>query len=123
MRSRAILAQIYSVIHDKRSAARQRQFRQPSQILISPSVLLAVEAAVTVETIGDFTLKGRSPPDGSLQCHCRCTFRSHYVRLTARLTQRLFQLVLEPHDGRALVPIPKTSTSPRETSTLSWWIV
>ena len=27
------------------------------------------------------------------------------------------------HDGRALVPIPKRSTSPRATSTLQWWIV
>jgi len=30
----------------------------------------------------------------------------------------LFRLVLESHDGRALVPIPKRSTSPRATSTL-----
>jgi hypothetical protein len=35
----------------------------------------------------------------------------------------LFHLVLESHDGRALVPIPKRSTSPRATSTLWWWIV
>ena len=40
-----------------------------------------------------------------------------YVRLdlpfvTARPTKRLFRLVLESHDGRALVPIPKRSASP-----------
>jgi hypothetical protein len=28
----------------------------------------------------------------------------------------LFRLVLESHDGRALVPIPERSTSPRATS-------
>ena len=37
---------------------------------------------------------------------------------TARPTERLFYLVLEPHDGRALVPIPERSTSLRATSTL-----
>src|SRR6266576_6265869 len=42
---------------------------------------------------------------------------------TARPPQRLFRLVFESHDGRALVPIPKRSTSPRATSTLWWWIV
>jgi len=45
------------------------------------------------------------------------------VALTARPTQRLFHLVFEPHDGRALVPIPKRSASPRATSTMQWWIV
>jgi adenylate cyclase len=35
---------------------------QPGQILISPRVLLAVENAVTVETIGDFSLKGIRRP-------------------------------------------------------------
>jgi hypothetical protein len=35
----------------------------------------------------------------------------------------LFYLVFESHDGRALVSIPKRSTSPRATSTLRWWIV
>jgi hypothetical protein len=29
----------------------------------------------------------------------------------------LFHLVFESHDGRALVPIPKRSASPRATST------
>jgi hypothetical protein len=28
------------------------------------------------------------------------------------LRQRLFYLILESHDGRAVVPIPKRSTSP-----------
>jgi len=37
--------------------------------------------------------------------------------------KRLFHLVLESHDGRALVPIPKRSASPWATSTLQWWIV
>ena len=32
--------------------------------------------------------------------------------LTARPSKRLFHLVFESHDGRALVPIPKRSTSP-----------
>jgi hypothetical protein len=36
---------------------------------------------------------------------------------TARPRQRLFRLVFESHTGRALVPIPKRSTSPRATST------
>src|SRR6185436_18386394 len=40
----------------------------------------------------------------------------------ARPTLRLFHLVLESHDGRALVPIPKRSTSPRATSTLQRWV-
>ena len=35
---------------------------KPGQILISPRVLLAVEDAVTVESVGDFTLKGISRP-------------------------------------------------------------
>jgi hypothetical protein len=40
----------------------------------------------------------------------------------ARPTQRSFRLVLESHDGRALVPIPERSTSPRATSTLQRWV-
>jgi transposase len=39
------------------------------------------------------------------------------VQLTARPPKRLFRPVLESHDGRAQVPIPKRSTSPRATST------
>ena len=39
------------------------------------------------------------------------------VRLTARPPNRLFYLVLESHDGRALVPIPKRSASPRDVDT------
>jgi class 3 adenylate cyclase/putative methionine-R-sulfoxide reductase with GAF domain len=35
---------------------------KPSQILISPRVLMAVEDAVTVEPVGDFTLKGIRRP-------------------------------------------------------------
>ena len=35
---------------------------KPGQILISPRVLMAVEDAVTVEFVGDFTLKGISRP-------------------------------------------------------------
>jgi len=35
---------------------------RPGQILISPRVLVAVESAVTVETIGDFALKGIRRP-------------------------------------------------------------
>ena len=35
---------------------------QPGQILISPRVLLAVESAVTVESVGDFELKGIRRP-------------------------------------------------------------
>jgi hypothetical protein len=44
-------------------------------------------------------------------------------RETARPLQRLFRVVFESHAGRALVPIPKRSKSPRATSTLQWWIV
>jgi len=43
------------------------------------------------------------------------------VRVTARPPQRLFHLVFESYDGRALVPIPKRSTSPRAASTLHGW--
>jgi hypothetical protein len=47
---------------------------------------------------------------------------SSYVRLdqpffNGKPINRLFRLVLESHDGRAPVPIPKRSTSPRATST------
>src|SRR6516164_11463307 len=45
---------------------------------------------------------------------------SSHVRLdlpTARPPNRLFHLVFGSHDGRALVPIPKRSTSPRVTLT------
>ena len=35
---------------------------QPGQILVSPRVLIAVENSVTVETAGEFTLKGISRP-------------------------------------------------------------
>src|SRR5512143_1546478 len=41
--------------------------------------------------------------------------------IAARPTQRLFHPVLEPHAGRALVPIPQRSASPWATSTLYWW--
>src|ERR1700750_3306233 len=44
------------------------------------------------------------------------------VNLTVRPPKRSLHLVLESHDGRALVPIPKRSTSPWATSTLSSWI-
>jgi hypothetical protein len=37
--------------------------------------------------------------------------------LMARPSQRSLHLVLGSHDGRALVPIPKRSASPRVTST------
>ena len=40
------------------------------------------------------------------------------VRTDGKAAQRLFHLVFESHDGRARVPIPKRSTSPRATSTL-----
>jgi len=33
-------------------------------------------------------------------------------------SNRLFRLVFESHDARALMPIPKRSTSPRVTSTI-----
>src|SRR5512136_1408932 len=36
-------------------------------------------------------------------------------QLSARPPLRSFHLVFEPHDGRALAPIPKRSTSPRVT--------
>jgi hypothetical protein len=45
-----------------------------------------------------------------------------YRRLTARPPERLFHLVFESHSGRALVPSPKRSASPRATSTLQWRI-
>jgi class 3 adenylate cyclase len=43
-------------------AARLCDEAKPGQILISPRVLMAVEDAVTVEPVGDFTLKGISRP-------------------------------------------------------------
>ena len=45
-----------------------------------------------------------------------------YRRLMARPPERLFHLVFESHSGRALVPSPKRSASPRATSTLQWRI-
>jgi len=42
---------------------------------------------------------------------------------TARPRQRLVRPVLEPHDGAALVPTPKRSTSPRATSAPWSWTV
>jgi hypothetical protein len=42
--------------------------------------------------------------------------------LTARSPKRLFHLVFESHDGRALVPSPKRSESPRATLTPEWWM-
>src|SRR6478735_5901633 len=44
------------------------------------------------------------------------------VQLTVRPPNRLYRLVLGSHDGTALVPIPKRSTSPRVTSTLKRWM-
>jgi hypothetical protein len=38
------------------------------------------------------------------------------VILTVRPSLRLFHLILEPHDGRALVPIPKRSASDIDTA-------
>jgi len=38
-----------------------------------------------------------------------------YLSLAVRPRNRLFHLVFESHDGRALVPIPKRSASPRAT--------
>src|SRR6516225_7669990 len=46
--------------------------------------------------------------------------RQYRVRLdlpTARPPKRSFHLVFESHDGRACVPIPERSTSPRVTLT------
>ena len=37
-------------------------------------------------------------------------------QLSVRPPLRSFHLVLEPHDGRALAPIPERSTSPQVTS-------
>ena len=45
-----------------------------------------------------------------------------YRHLMARPPKRLFHLVFESHSGRALVPSPKRSASPRATSTLQWRI-
>ena len=41
---------------------------------------------------------------------------------TARPPIRLFHLVFESHSGRAFVPIPKRSASPRVTPTPQSWI-
>jgi hypothetical protein len=41
---------------------------KPGQILISPRVPQAVEKVVTVEHVGDFTLKGIRRPMFGLQC-------------------------------------------------------
>jgi len=51
---------------------------------------------------------------------------SSRVRLdlpTARPPERSFHLVVESHDGRAYVPIPERSTSPRVTLTPLPWTV
>ena len=43
-------------------------------------------------------------------------------RSRASPIKRLFHLVFESHTGRAVVPIPKRSASPRVISTPQWWI-
>ena len=43
-------------------ASRLRDEAKPGQILISPRVFMAVEDAVTVEPVGEFTLKGIGHP-------------------------------------------------------------
>jgi class 3 adenylate cyclase len=43
-------------------ASRLSDEAKPGQILISPRVMMAVEDAVTVEPVGDFTLKGIGRP-------------------------------------------------------------
>jgi class 3 adenylate cyclase len=43
-------------------ASRMCDEAKPGQILITPRVLLAIESAVTVETVGDFELKGIRRP-------------------------------------------------------------
>jgi hypothetical protein len=46
-----------------------------------------------------------------------------YTDDKAKADPKMVPLVFEPHDGRALVPIPKRSASPWATSIPSWWIV
>ena len=48
---------------------------KPGQILISPRVLMAVEKDVTVEPVGEFTLKGIRRPMSELQCAVGLTFK------------------------------------------------
>src|SRR5580658_8237079 len=43
-------------------------------------------------------------------------------RSRASPIKRLFHLFFESHTGRAAVPIPKRSASPRVISTPQWWI-
>ena len=45
-----------------RASSRLCDEAKPGQILISPRVLMAVDDAVTVEPVGEFTLKGIRRP-------------------------------------------------------------
>ena len=40
--------------------------------------------------------------------------------LDGKADPKIVPLILESHTGRAIVPIPKRSTSPQATSTLEW---
>jgi class 3 adenylate cyclase len=55
---------------------------KPGQILINPRVLMAVEDAVTVEPVGEFTLKGIRRPLAALQC------AGHHFSVTTSGIQR-----------------------------------
>src|SRR4029450_4324378 len=69
------------------------------------------------------TQQGKDGPRGTMDevsSHVRLNLP---FKLTTRPPERLLHLVLESHDGRALVPIPKRSASPHATSTLQWLIV
>jgi TctA family transporter len=66
-----------------------------------PSLVLAIVLGYTIETnFRRSLLTGKGPT----------------VSLPARPRKRLFHFVLEPHAGRALVPIPKRSASPSRGS-------
>jgi hypothetical protein len=69
------------------------------------------------------SVQKRSPAAASFDSNAPSTAEVH--RNMSKLVAHWppCHLVLESHDGRALGPIPKRSTSPRATSTLQWRIV
>ena len=114
---------------------------KPGQILISPRVLMAVEDAVNVEPVGDFTLKGISCPvaaynvlsavppqnvihehEGPLSAlsrhfvlHCICPLSG--VKQTCpggRCLLSLFAAQMSAND-------PKRTSEPYKLTSIVWW--
>jgi hypothetical protein len=79
-----------------------------------PTTSAEVRALVREMSIANPLWGARDPRRIAQAGHSPCGSgpKGASVTLTARPTKRSFRLVLESHDGRALVPIPERSTSP-----------